>query len=266
MRVYVWSMHLDKIQVYSKSIGSDTRLEFQFMVPISGTPIGSIIPIPFFNSGNCGQNFSWIQLLKKRQIGIQIPKFGFPKKNYLGTNYTSFCTRKQGCCHLYIYSKWLPPYLHLLKTVVAIPTPTQNSCRHTHIDSKQLLPYLHLLKTVATIPTSTQNGCRNSYIYSKRLPPSLHLLKTSRCENGKPKKWKAGTFSDSWNWKTRRWERILNQRKRDMNLLEHILQLENEIPTKFLEFKRSGIKIIAKFSGIPSGLPNQDLIHTYRFL
>jgi hypothetical protein len=43
-----------------------------------------------------------------------------------------------------------------------------------------LLPYLHLLKTVAAIPTSAQNGCRHTYIYSKQLPPYLHLLKKRR--------------------------------------------------------------------------------------
>jgi hypothetical protein len=58
----------------------------------------------------------------------------------------------------------LPSYLHLLKTVAAIPTSTQNGCRHTYIYSKRLPPYLHLLKTVAAIPTFTQNGCRHTYI------------------------------------------------------------------------------------------------------
>ena len=56
------------------------------------------------------------------------------KKINLGTQHTSFCTGKtvaaiptstqNGCCHTYIYSKWLPPYLHLLKTVAAIPKST----------------------------------------------------------------------------------------------------------------------------------------------
>jgi hypothetical protein len=40
-----------------------------------------------------------------------------------------------------------------------------------------LPPNLHLLKTVDAKPTSTQNGCRQTYIYSKQLPPNLHLLK-----------------------------------------------------------------------------------------
>ncbi len=75
-------------------------------------------------------------------------------------------------------SKRLPPSLHLLKMVVAIPTSTQNSCAHSYIYSKLFPPYLHLIKTVASIPTSTQNGCRHTYIYSKQLPPYLHLLKT----------------------------------------------------------------------------------------
>ncbi len=53
----------------------------------------------------------------------------------------------------FVPEKLLPLYLHLLKTVAAIPTSTQ--CR--------LPPYLHLLNA---IPTSTR--CR--------LPPCLHLL------------------------------------------------------------------------------------------
>ena len=64
---------------------------------------------------------------------------------------------QNGCRHLYIYSKCLPPSLHLLKTVAAISTSTQNSCRHLYIYSKQLPPSLHILKTVAAISTSTQN-------------------------------------------------------------------------------------------------------------
>jgi hypothetical protein len=80
--------------------------------------------------------------------------------------------------HQKIISKQLPPSLHLLKTVAAIPTSTHNNCCHSYIYSKQLPPYLHLLKTVAAIPTSTQNGCRHTYIYTKWLPPYLHLLKT----------------------------------------------------------------------------------------
>jgi hypothetical protein len=53
--------------------------------------------------------------------------------------------------------------------VAAIPTSNQNGCRHTYIYSKWSPPYLHLLKTVAAIPTSTQNGCRHLYIYSKQV-------------------------------------------------------------------------------------------------
>jgi hypothetical protein len=51
----------------------------------------------------------------------------------------------------------------------AISTSTQNGCRHLYIYSKQLPPSLHLLKTVAAISTSTQNGCRHLYIYSKQV-------------------------------------------------------------------------------------------------
>ncbi len=200
--------------------------EFQFLLPISGTPIRSQILIPFLIP-EIPVVFFWIPLLKNWQIRIPILKFGILKKKIVGTQYTSFCTRKQGCCHTYIYSKWLPPYLYLFKTVAAVPTSTQKCCRHTYIYSNWLPPYLHLLKTVAAIPTSTENGCCHTYIYSKQLPPSLHhLLKSSRCENGGPKKLNAGTFSNSWNWKNWWWERIPNWRERVTNWREHILRSE----------------------------------------
>ncbi len=38
----------------------------------------------------------------------------------------------------------------------------------------------------------------------------------------------AGLFSDSWNWKNRWWERILNRNKIVQNWREHILHLENK--------------------------------------
>jgi hypothetical protein len=81
----------------------------------------------------------------------------------------------------------LPPYLHLLNTVAAIPTSTQYSFRHTYIYSKRLLPYLHLLKTVAAIHISTQNGCRHTYIYSEQVDVKMA---------GQNKKM-PGSFSDS---------------------------------------------------------------------
>jgi hypothetical protein len=58
------------------------------------------------------------------------------EKIYVGTQYTSFCTREK---------------------VAAIPTSTQN------IYSKRLQAYLHLLKTVAAIPISTQNKLIGSW-------------------------------------------------------------------------------------------------------
>ncbi len=72
----------------------------------------------------------------------------------------------------------------------------------TYIYSKRLPPYLHLLKMVATIPSSTQNDCHHTYIYSKKV-------------------W---TFSNSWNWKNRWWERILNCQEGVTNWREHILR------------------------------------------
>jgi hypothetical protein len=136
------------------SYGYGLGWEFQFLVPISGTPIGSGIPIPYsIPEILFGHFFSFAdEKLTNWNFDSEI----WNSKKYIGTQYTSFRTRKQ---------------------VVPIPTSTQNCCRHTYIYSKRLLPYLHLLKTVAVIPTSTQNGCRHTYIYSKRLPPYLHLLK-----------------------------------------------------------------------------------------
>jgi hypothetical protein len=64
--------------------------------------------------------------------------------------------QKNGCRYTYIYSKQLPPYLHLLNA----------GCRHTYIYSM----------LVATVPTSTQNGCHHTYILSTLVPPYLHLL------------------------------------------------------------------------------------------
>jgi hypothetical protein len=36
---------------------------------------------------------------------------------------------------------------------------------------------------------------------------------------------------------------------------------KNKIPMKILEFKRSGIGLIAEFRGIPTGFPNQAAIN-----
>ena len=133
--------------------------EFQFSVPISGTPIGSGILIPFLIPEIPVRFFFWFPLLKNKQIWIPIPKFEIQKKIrrksvhlilYQKTIAISFPTKITSCCHLNIYSK----------QVAAISTSTENGCRHTYIYSKRLPPYLHLLKTVAPIPTSTQNSCR----------------------------------------------------------------------------------------------------------
>ena len=55
--------------------------EFRFLVPISGTPIGSGIPIPFSIPKISVGIFFRIPLLKNQEIGIPIPKFRIPKKN-----------------------------------------------------------------------------------------------------------------------------------------------------------------------------------------
>ncbi len=54
--------------------------EFQFSVPISGTPIGSGIPIPFtIQKIPVGNFFLKFQCLESQKIGILIPKFGIPE-------------------------------------------------------------------------------------------------------------------------------------------------------------------------------------------
>jgi hypothetical protein len=158
----------------------------------------------------------------------------------------------------FVPEKRLPPYLHLLTTVVAIPTSTQNGCHHTYIYSKRLPPYLHLLKTVAAIPTSTQNGCRHTYIYSKWLPPYLHLLKTVAAIPTSTQKKRRERFP------IHKIRRINGGRGSQTG--RKVLRIggntfydwKNRILMKIPEFKRSGIGIIAEFCGIPSGFPNQD--------
>ncbi len=107
----------------------------------------------------------------------------FVPENNLKTVVAISTSTQNSCRHTYIYSKWLLPYLHLLKLFATIPTYTQKECPHTYIYSKQLPPYLHLLKTVAAIPTSTQNSHRHLYIYSKRVDVIMVGQKNKRREH-----------------------------------------------------------------------------------
>ncbi len=179
--LHVWSLRVDticKCKALTPWHLMHLGWEFQFLVPISGTPIGSGIPIPFLIAEIPVGFFFEFRCWKIDKSEFRFQNSEFKKKLHGGTQYTSFCTRKavapiptstqKSCRHTYICSKWLPPYLHLLKTVAATPTSTQHSCCHTYIYSTRLLPYLHLLKTVAAIPTSTQKGCRHTYIYFKK--------------------------------------------------------------------------------------------------
>ncbi len=50
------------------------------MVPISGTPIGSRIPIPFLVPKIPVGKFFSNSAVENREIRIPIPKFGIPKK------------------------------------------------------------------------------------------------------------------------------------------------------------------------------------------
>ncbi len=158
-----------------------------------------------FDSGDSGRKFFLNSAVENWQIKIPIPWFGIPKKNNVGTQYTSFRTRK---------------------TAAAIPTSTQNDCRHTYIYSTPVAaiptstqrrspPYLHLLKTVAAIPTSTQRQSHHTYIYST--PVAAIPTSTQK---------KAGTCFDSWNWKNQWWERIPKRQECVLNWREHILRSE----------------------------------------
>ncbi len=184
--------------------------------------------------------------MKNQQIGILIPKFGIQKKTLRRKSVHLILYQKKGCRHTYIYSKRLPPYLHLLKTVAPISASTQNSCHHTYIYSKQLSPYLHLLKTVAAIPTSIKNGCCHSYIYSKD------------CHH---------TYIYS---KKRREHFLIHEirridGRRQFQTGGKVLQIggntfydrKNKNQMKILEIKRSGIGIMVEFCGFPSGFCNQ---------
>jgi hypothetical protein len=144
---------------------------------------------------------------------------------------------QNGCRHTYIYSKWLLPYLHLLKTVATIPTSTQISCCYTYIYSKQLPPY------------STQNGCRHLYIYSKQVDVIMAGQENKRREHILIHK--IGSIDGGRGFQT------------NGNILQiggnTFYDRKNKILKRIPEFKRSGIGIIAEFCRNPSRFPNQDL-------
>jgi hypothetical protein len=79
-----------------KNIRKSSKLgwKFQFLVAISGTPIGSRILFHFWFQ-RFRSVFFWIPLLKNREIRILIPKLGFPKKYNIGIQYISFQMRHQ---------------------------------------------------------------------------------------------------------------------------------------------------------------------------
>jgi hypothetical protein len=64
------------------------------LVPISGTPIGSGIPIPFLIP-KIPFNFFSNSAVENQEIGIPTPKFGILKKINVGIQYTSFCINHQ---------------------------------------------------------------------------------------------------------------------------------------------------------------------------
>jgi hypothetical protein len=71
--------------------------EFQFLVPISGTPIVSGIPIPFLIPKiPVGKYFFEFQCLESQKIGIPIPKFGIPVPHKKTDAYSSVYTKVHG--------------------------------------------------------------------------------------------------------------------------------------------------------------------------
>jgi hypothetical protein len=162
--------------------------------------------------------------LKNCRIGIPIPKLGIQKKINVGTQYTSFRTRKNGCRHTYIYS--MP--------VAAVPLSTQHLSRHTYIYSTPVPPYLHLLNACPAIPTSTQRLSRST---QKKRRACFLIHEIRRIDGGRGFRTGRNVFQIGGNI-------FYNQK--------------NKILMKILEFKRSGIGISAEFRGIPSGFPRNS--------
>ncbi len=129
-----------------------------------------------FDSGDSGRFFlnSAVEKMTNQNSGSKIWN---SEKKIRSNSVHLILYQKNGCRHIYIYSKQLLPYLHLLNA----------SCHHTYIYSTP----------VAAIPTSTQNGCRHTYIYSMPVPPYLHLLNAGCHHTYIYSKKKAGTFSNS---------------------------------------------------------------------
>ncbi len=133
-----------------------------------------------------------------------------------------------GCRHTYIYSTPVPPYLHLLNACPAIPTSTQHLSHCTYIYSTpDVPPYLHLLNT----------GCRQTCIYSKKRWERFPIHEIRRINGGRGFQTGGNVFQISGNT---------------------FFDQKNKILMKIPEFKRSRIRIIAEFRGIPSKFPNQE--------
>ncbi len=99
-------MRLSTKRIVSHNLG----WKFWFLVPFSGTPIGSRVPIPFPIPDILVGFFFRILLLKRHQLGFRYLNSEF-RFFYVGTQYISFCTTKQS---QYLF----PPKLHLLALLV----------------------------------------------------------------------------------------------------------------------------------------------------
>ncbi len=119
-------------------------------------------------------------------------------------------------------------YLHLLKTVVPIPTFTQNGCHHTYIYS---------------------NGCCYTYIYSKQVDVIMAGQINKRQERFSIHE--IGRIDGGRGFRT------------GGNVLQiggnTFYDQKNKIPMKISEFTRSGIGIIAEFRRISCRFLNRVL-------
>ncbi len=165
---------------------------------------------------------------KNDKSNVRFQKLEFRKN--VGTQYISFCNIEMVAAIPTSTQCRLLPYLHLLNACLAISTSTQRLSSHTyiystpvHIYSMPVLPYLHLL-----------NACCNHLKKRRREHFPIHEIVGINggrgFQTGRTVFWIGGnTF----------------------------YARKNKILMKILEFKRSGIGIIAEFRGIPSGFPNQ---------
>jgi hypothetical protein len=141
--------------------------EFQFLVPISGTPIVSGILILFLIPKIPVGFFLKFRCLESQKIGIPIPKFGILVPHKKTDTYSSVDTKVHGrkpSPYKTAGELFFPPYLHLLTLVgkQILHLLTLNGKRAIRVSrcrfgAKIIFP---------TKPTSTHSYGERTYIYS----------------------------------------------------------------------------------------------------